>query len=58
MFTFQDLRVRVGALEPVQEGVSELWERPELFLGVDDERVSGNDAVVIGVHHRDEPEKN
>ena len=56
ILTFQDFGVGVGTLEPVEEGVAELGQRPELFLRVDDERVSGDDPVVVGVHHRDEPE--
>jgi hypothetical protein len=34
-----------------------LRQRPELLLGVDDQRVAGNDAVVFAVHHSDEPEE-
>ena len=54
--TFQDLRFGLRALEAVEEGVAELGEGPELLLGVDDERVAGDDPVVVAVHHRDESE--
>ena len=39
----EDLGVAEGALESLQEGVSELGERPELHPLVDDERVAGDD---------------
>ena len=39
----EDPCVAEGALEPLQEGVSELGERPELHPLVDDERVAGDD---------------
>ena len=53
--TFEDVRLRLRALEPVEECVSELGERPELLLGVDDEGVAGNHAVLVAVHHSYEP---
>ena len=43
-------------MKPVEEGIAELGERPELLLGVDDEGVAGNDAVVVAMHYCDEPE--
>ena len=54
--TLQDLRFGLRALKAVEEGVAELGEGPELLLGVDDERVAGDDPVVVAVHHRDESE--
>ena len=44
------------ALEAVKECIAELGEWTELLLGVDDERVAGDDPVVVAVHHRDESE--
>ena len=43
-------------MKAVEEGVAELGERPELLLGVDNESIAGDDAVVVAMHDRDEPE--
>ncbi len=53
-YTFQYFRVGVGALEPVEEGVSELGKRPELLLRINGQSVAGNDPVVVGMHNSDE----
>jgi len=44
----------VGTLEPVKERVAELGQRPELFLGVDDQSVPRHDSLHVTMHHRDE----
>ena len=51
----EDGRVSVGALEPVEEGVTKLGQRSELFLWVDDQGVAWNHALVVLVHHGNEP---
>ena len=38
-------------LEAVEECVSELLQRPERLLGVDDERVARDDALALAAHH-------
>jgi hypothetical protein len=55
-FTFENIAVCARALEPVEEGVSELCERPKLLLWINHQRVAGHDAVAFGVHDRDESE--
>lgn len=47
-------RVEGGALEAIEESVSELAQGSILLLGVDDERVSWDDALLLVVHDGDE----